>query len=199
MIRTARATWRLLLTATLVVGLMPFPAMAKTKRQETPVVEGIVLAMAEAKQKRARGERVWCVPFARTAAGVDIRGNAKTWWAAAAGRYARGHEPAVGAVMVFSGSRKMPLGHVAVVSQMVDDRTVLVDHANWKRNKVSLGMAVIDVSEAGDWSAVRVEGDPGVVGRVNPVSGFIYPEAPPRPAKEARKPRVETEERYASR
>lgn len=199
MIRPLHAAWRLILVAAMMAGFSAVPAMANAKREASPVAQGIVVATAEAKQKRARGERVWCVPFARTASGVDIRGNAKTWWAAAAGRYDRGSEPAVGAVMVFSGSRKMPMGHVAVVSGLVDERTILIDHANWKRNKVSLGMVVRDVSDAGDWSAVRVEGDPGVVGRVNPVSGFIYPDAPPSPAKPARKPRVEAEERYASR
>ena len=198
MIRTIRAAWRLMLTATLVAGLLPFPAMAKAGRQDSPVVERVELATAEVKQKRARGERVWCVPFARTASGVEIKGNAKTWWAAAEGRYRRGDEPSVGAVMVFSGSRKMPMGHVAVVAQVVNDRVILIDHANWKRNQISLGMAVTDVSEAGDWSAVRVEGTPGVVGRVNPVSGFIYPDAP-EPVRKARKARAVTEERYASR
>ncbi len=48
-------------------------------------------------------------------------------------------------------------------------------HANWHRNKVSLKMPVIDVSEKGDWSRVRVEGTPGVLGSVYPVHGFVYP------------------------
>ena len=204
MIRPLRAAARLLLTATLLAGLLPLPAMAKARRQDNPVVERVAMATAEVTQKRARGERVWCVPFARTASGVAIKGNAKTWWAAAAGRYRRGDEPEIGAVMVFSGSRKMPMGHVAVVAGVVSDRVILVDHANWKRNRISLGMAVTDVSAAGDWSAVRVEGTPGVVGRVNPVSGFIYPdapapEAPVRQARKAHKVRAATEERYASR
>ena len=186
MIGTIRAAWRLLLAATMVAGLAPAPAIATPKHQDSPVVERVALASAEARQKRSRGERVWCVPFARTASGVAIKGNAKTWWAAAEGRYDRGNEPSVGAVMVFSGSRKMPMGHVAVVAEIVNDRVILIDHANWKRNKVSLGMAVTDVSSAGDWSAVRVEGDPGVVGRVNPVSGFIYPAQPERIAQNTR-------------
>ena len=198
MIRPLRAAARLLLTATLLAGLLPLPAMAKARRPDNPVVERVAMATAEVKQKRARGERVWCVPFARTASGVQIKGNAKTWWAAAEGRYDRGDQPVVGAVMVFSGSRKMPMGHVAVVAEVVNERVILIDHANWKRNQISLGMAVTDVSEAGDWSAVRVEGTPGVVGRVNPVSGFIYPDAP-EPVRKARKARAVTEERYASR
>ncbi len=197
MIRPLHAAWRLLLTATLALGLVPLSAAASPKRQDTAVVERVALASAEAQRKRARGERIWCVPFARTATGVEIKGNAKTWWAAAEGRYARGNEPQVGAVMAFAGSRKMPMGHVAVVSEVVSERRILIDHANWKRNQISLAMAVIDVSEANDWSAVRVEGDPGVLGRVNPVNGFIYPDAPePKPKRKAKRPR---EERIASR
>lgn len=132
------------------------------------------MAVQEAHAKRARGERVWCVPFARTLSGIELRGNAETWWAGAKGIYDRGHQPEVGSVMVFSGTRKLPMGHVAVVSRIVSDREILIDHANWKRNKVSLGMSVIDVSKRGDWSVVQVAYDPGEYGRDYPVSGFIY-------------------------
>ena len=61
-----------------------------------------------------------------------------------------------------------------------------------------LGMAVMDVSDAGDWSAVRVEGSPGVTGRVNPVSGFIYPDSAEPTVLKARRVRA-VEERVASR
>jgi hypothetical protein len=132
-------------------------------------------AMDEAKEKRARGQRVWCVPFARTLSGIEIKGNAETWWGSAAGVYDRGADPQVGAVMVFSGTGKLPMGHVAVVSELVSDREIKIDHANWKRNQVSLGMSVIDISEAGDWSSVKVAYDPGQYGRPYPISGFIYP------------------------
>jgi surface antigen len=150
-------------------------AAAAQSAQASVQLAALQTAVTEAQSKRSRGERVWCVPFARTASGVEIKGNAKTWWAAAEGRYDRGNQPMVGAVMVFSGSRSMPMGHVAVVSEVVNDRIILIDHANWKRNQVSLDMAVIDVSEAGDWSAVKVENGSGSYGRTNPVSGFIYP------------------------
>lgn len=132
-------------------------------------------AMEEAHAKRARGERVWCVPFARTLSGINLRGNAETWFAGAEGLYERGHEPEVGAVMVFSGTRKLPMGHVAVVSEIVSDREILIDHANWKRNQISLKMSVIDTSEAGDWSVVEVAYNPGEYGRAYPISGFVYP------------------------
>lgn len=133
------------------------------------------MALREASSKRSKGQRVWCVPFARTASGVNIQGNAKTWWGQAAGVYARGNQPKVGAVMTFQSTGKLPLGHVAVVSQVVSPRKILIDHANWKRNQISLGMAVIDVSSDNSWSDVRVESAPNTFGRNYPVKGFIYP------------------------
>jgi surface antigen len=132
-------------------------------------------AISEAKEKQARGARVWCVPFARTASGVDLKGNAGTWWRAAQGVYYRGKSPEPGAVMVFAPHSSSRLGHVAVVSEVVSERKVLLDHANWHRNKISLKMPVIDVSENNDWSRVRVEGTPGVLGNPRPVHGFVYP------------------------
>ena len=138
---------------------------------------GMTMAVTEAKAKRAKGQRIWCVPFARTASGVEIKGNAKTWWNQAKGQYQRGKQPVVGSVIAFAATRKMPMGHVAVVSEVVSEREIRIDHANWNRNQVSLKMAVIDVSSRGDWSAVRVESRPETFGSVYPVNGFIYPKA----------------------
>ena len=119
-----------------------------------------------------------CVGYAREISRVDIRGNANTWWSQAEGRYARGKTPRTGAVMAFKASQGMPMGHVAVVTDIISDREVLLDHANWSRGgRVEHGARAIDVSEAGDWSAVKVWYGPiGDLGtRVNPVAGFIYP------------------------
>lgn len=129
-----------------------------------------------------------CVPFARAESGVDIRGNAKTWWAQAAGAYERGQEPRKGAVMAFASTSGMPLGHVAVVKKVVSDREILIDHANWspiggRRGQIERNVRVVDVSAAGDWSSVRVWyapiGDLGL--RANPVQGFIYPDSDSAP------------------
>ena len=133
------------------------------------------MALAEVRALQSRGARVWCVPFARNASGVQIRGDAHTWWAKAKGEYGRGAAPRAGAVMSFAATKGMTRGHVAVVSRVVSPREVLIDHANWVRNKVSLGMSVIDVSARGDWSAVRVMSSPGQYGKTYPVNGFIYP------------------------
>ena len=133
------------------------------------------MAINDAQVKRALGHRVWCVPFARTASGVDIRGNANTWWPQAAGKFDRTKSPEVGAVMAFAATRGMPMGHVAVVSDVVSEREVRVDHANWTHNQVSLGMSIKDISANNDWSSVRVESTPGAYGKPYPISGFIYP------------------------
>ena len=80
--------------------------------------------------------------------------------------------------MTFSRSHAMPLGHVAVVKKIVDERHLLPDHANWSSpGRVETGVLAEDVSAEGDWSKVRVWNSPaGKLGlRVNPVSGFIYP------------------------
>ncbi|MFG6080387.1 CHAP domain-containing protein [Paracoccus litorisediminis] len=133
------------------------------------------MALLEAKEKRSRGQRVWCVPFARDLSGINIYGNAKEWWRRASGIYGRGHQPAPGAVMAFSATRRNPNGHVAVVNRVVSMREVLVDHANWPRpSQISLKMRAVDVSEKNDWSAVRLESTKGALGSIYPVTGFIY-------------------------
>ncbi|OYY89269.1 MAG: CHAP domain-containing protein [Sphingomonas sp. 28-66-16] len=129
-----------------------------------------------------------CVPFARDVSGIEIRGNAKTWWGQAEGRYARGKAPKVGAVLAFAAIGKMPMGHVAMVSQIVSDREVLLTHANWsRRGGIERNVRAVDVSEAGDWSKVRVWFAPigGLGLTAYPTRGFIYadgaPEADPLP------------------
>src|SRR6478609_631629 len=54
-----------------------------------------------------------CVPYAREVTGIQIYGDAWTWWGKAEGRYARGHTPRVGSVMAFEPHGNMTLGHVA--------------------------------------------------------------------------------------
>lgn len=132
-----------------------------------------------------------CVPYARAQSGIQIRGNAHTWWAQAEGRYARGAEPRVGAVMVLQSTRAMPIGHVAMVAEIIDDRNVYLDHANWSGpGRIERRALARDVSPNGDWSQVRVwYGPQGSLGiRANPVFGFIYNEAPAEAAAPATPP-----------
>ncbi len=117
-----------------------------------------------------------CVPYARSKSGIDLPGNAGDWWDNAAGVYARGDLPQPGSVLAFRANPRMRLGHVAVVERVINRREVEVDQANWGRpGRVSEGVAVVDVSEDNDWSAVRVEiGDRGEFGAIYPTYGFIY-------------------------
>src|SRR5690242_12121509 len=59
--------------------------------------------------------RLQCVPFARKESGIELIGNAWTWWKQAAGVYQRGPAPEAGAVLAFRANSTMRLGHVAVV------------------------------------------------------------------------------------
>lgn len=116
-----------------------------------------------------------CVPFARTASGIQITGNAVNWWDAAAGVYERGSRPEQGSVLNFRATGGMHLGHVAVVSRVINSREIEIDHANWAPGSINRGVPVIDVSEANDWSAVRVAlGRNSDFGSVYPTYGFIY-------------------------
>lgn len=128
----------------------------------------------------ARDGQWQCVTFARAHSGVEIRGNAHTWWDQAHGRYVRSSRPDVGAVLVMKsfGNGGMRLGHVATVSRVVSDREVLITHANWQGDgRVEENVRAVDVSPEGDWSRVRVWYAPvGDLGRTAyPAYGFILP------------------------
>ena len=119
--------------------------------------------------------RLQCVPFARKESGIELVGNAWTWWKQASGVYQRGHAPEPGAVLAFRSNRTMRLGHVAVVSQVVNRREIEIKHANWGAGGIQRNVQVVDVSENNDWTAVRVAlGRPGEFGSIYPTNGFIY-------------------------
>lgn len=118
-----------------------------------------------------------CVPYARALSGIDLFGNAKTWWAQAAGRYNRGNEPREGSVLALPGHGKMYNGHVAVVSRVINAREILLNHANWsRRGGIERNVKAIDVSPNGDWSRVKIWfSSNGALGTTSyPAFGFIY-------------------------
>ncbi len=131
---------------------------------------------------QAQAADYWqCVPFARMISGIQIFGDAWTWWQQAAGKYAQGFAPKTGAVLVFKPNGVMNKGHVAVVSQVLTDRVIQVTQANWsiiqgRRGQVERDVTVVDVSPAGDWSQVKVWYDPvrDLGKTVYPTYGFIY-------------------------
>ncbi|HEX6859694.1 MAG TPA: CHAP domain-containing protein [Caulobacteraceae bacterium] len=130
----------------------------------------------------AMADMYWqCVPFARLISGIQIFGDARTWWDQASGKYEKGQTPKAGSVLCFKPTGRMTLGHVAVVSQVLTDRVIQITHANWSRiggtrGQVEKDVTVIDVSEGGDWSKVKVwyesAGDLGST--TYPTYGFIY-------------------------
>ncbi len=126
-------------------------------------------------------EGLQCVPYARAVSGVEIYGDAHTWWGQAQGRYERGSTPRVGAVMSFRPHGAMRLGHVAAVRKIIDARTVLISHANWstidgQRGHIEENIRAVDASENNDWSAVQIWYTPNsALGSTAwPLNGFIY-------------------------
>lgn len=143
---------------------------------------GILTLLLLATPAAALNEGLQCVPYARALTGVEIRGDAHTWWDQAEGRYQRGSMPRVGAVMAFRPHGNMRLGHVAAVRQIIDKRTLIISHANWStidggRGHIEENVRVVDASEANDWSRVRVWYTPNAaLGSTEwPLNGFIYP------------------------
>jgi hypothetical protein len=124
---------------------------------------------------RVRVVGISCVPYARSATGITLAGNAWEWWDHAAGTYERGSVPEPGGVLAFRANGRMRLGHVAVVTRVVNNREIEIDHANWAGGGVATNVPVVDVSENNDWSAVRVGlGRSDSFGSIYPTYGFIY-------------------------
>ncbi|WP_374573444.1 CHAP domain-containing protein [Phenylobacterium sp.] len=145
----------------------------------------VAVVMSLAPVSGASADTYWqCVPFARLVSGIQIFGDAWTWWKQAAGKYDTGVQPKAGAVLCFKPTAKMKLGHVAVVTQVLTDRVIQITHANWSRiggsrGQIEKDVTVIDVSPAGDWSTVKVWYDPvrDLGSSTYPTYGFIYQDA----------------------
>lgn len=136
--------------------------------------------------KKAARPVAWlqCVPYARRVSGIELKGDAYTWWRQADGLYQRGQQPEPGAVLSFKRTRGMYLGHVAVVTETVGPRKILITQAHWptpgrRHGDISHAISVIDVSSGNDWTQVRVEiGHSGRYGSVYQTNGFIYGRQP---------------------
>lgn len=119
-----------------------------------------------------------CVTFARMFSGIQLFGDAWTWWRQAVNSLRTGDAPETGSVLVFQPHGRMSAGHVAVVSDVLTDRVIRVTHANWggSRGKVEENVTVVDVSPSGDWSRVKVWYNPinDLGTTVYPTYGFIY-------------------------
>jgi surface antigen len=150
---------------------------AMTPRPKPETAAALLLAEVEPKIVD-QAAPVQCVPFARDASGIEIRGDAKNWWKLAEGKYARSRRPKEGSVFVMRGYQSARRGHVAVVRQVLDERTIVVDHANWGNDgRVYLSAPVRDESPKNDWSKVRVWYTPADQWgrRIYRAKGFIHP------------------------
>ena len=118
-----------------------------------------------------------CVPFARAASGIQLYGDAHTWWDQAPGQYGRSSQPVPGGVLVFRRTTRLNAGHVSVVRQVVSDREITVSQANWVRGRITRDEPVVDVSPGNDWTAVRVWWEPSrsLGASPYPTYGFIVP------------------------
>ena len=154
-------------------------------RQRTRTILGSLAAAAVislSPTANAVADIYWqCVPFARLLSGIQIYGDARTWWGQAVGKYDTGILPRMGSVLCFKPTGRMQLGHVAVVSRLVTDRVIQITHANWSqiggaRGQIERDVTVIDVSPVGDWSMVKVWYDPirDLGTTTYPTYGFIY-------------------------
>ncbi|MBO9724030.1 MAG: CHAP domain-containing protein [Novosphingobium sp.] len=153
--------------------------------KKVSLVAATILSLAlQAFATPALAQHLQCVPYARAQSGIGIHGNAATWWEQAKGTYKRGHMPEPGSVLVFKSTGAMPYGHVAMIREVVDSRHVMLDHANWSGpGMIERNALAEDVSEAGDWSNVRVWYGPShsLGSRENPTFGFIYGSSGPVP------------------
>jgi surface antigen len=159
---------RLAAAAALSCSLAACSALPKDEFTDSPRDRAQVAANAP----------VQCVPYARTHSGIDIHGDAYTWWDKAAGRFERGSAPKNGAVLVLNEYGGPKRGHLAVVRAIVSAREIRVDHANWFADgAIYVDDPVMDVSADNDWSRVRVwnirTGAWGI--RDYSVQGFIGP------------------------
>ena len=124
-----------------------------------------------------------CVQYVKQVSSFDISGNAWMWWNNAKGQYNIGHRPARNSVLVFQRTKAMSAGHVAVVREVVNRRTILIEHANWAprngmKGRVSTEL-VEDISPNNDWTSVRVMHKPSMsFGKPYATNGFIHPRLP---------------------
>ena len=183
--------------ATLLTGIIVCGAEAATGVTPEPVqtTTSVVAPPPDTKPARSEPRRklrqlarivtpkrpLECVPYARLHSGIKIRGNAWTWWRSAKNRHLRDSTPRPGAVLVMRRTKRLPHGHVAVVTDVRNKRQIVVDHANWlNRGRIHRNSLVIDVSAENDWSAVRVWYTPGrTIGkRTYATYGFIHAHEP---------------------
>lgn len=130
----------------------------------------------------ARLQPLQCVPYARDVSGIEIYGDAHTWWDKAQNnpQYARGKMPVKDSVLVLSKTGRLQYGHVAVVERIINKREIEVTHVNWgqdqwSRRRVYKGMLARDISRNNDWSQIQFwSPEAESFGRTYQAKGFVY-------------------------
>lgn len=143
---------------------------------EMPTLPSVALPQLPEPSVERPLRKLFCVEYARARSGLAVFGDAKFWWARARNLYARMTMPMENAVMVFSGSKRLRKGHVAVVTDIVSKREIRVDQANWQNHgEIDHSTPVLDVSAKNDWTKVRVWDmrSNGFGAHVYAISGFI--------------------------
>jgi hypothetical protein len=134
--------------------------------------------------KDTNNKPLQCVPYARAHSDVKLFGDAYTWWDKAEGKYPREAAPEPGAVMVLNNYAGADHAHLAVVRRLISSREIRVDHANWLNDgSIYVNDPVEDVSEANDWTLVRVFNLKTAAWGIKlyPVQGFIGGKEEARP------------------
>ena len=190
--------WRTLSEALTFIALAAIAAVffaPDFMRPHTPAAEAVAPAAIEAPEApptqtiassapvdvravvNTSGPPLQCAIYARQRTGIALTGEAREWWPQSEGRYQRAHTPSAGSVIVLGGT---DAGHVAVVTRVIDDHRIVIDHANWLgRGEIITGALVEDASPNHDWSQVHVWNvDTNSMGlRPYPVYGFVGPGA----------------------
>jgi hypothetical protein len=142
---------RLAALALIALGLVGCASDSETGRARLPY------PVTEGTRVETPSSPLECVPYARARSGIQLYGNAGSWWAKAEGHYEKGQAPLLGSVMVLAGYAGPGRGHVAVVSKLVSRREIRIDHANWLGDgAIYLDDPVADVSPDNEWTEVRV-------------------------------------------
>lgn len=144
--------------------------------QFNPAVPAMAAAALPEPRVERGPRRFFCAEYARIRSGFPVFGDAKYWWERARNLFDRVAEPVADSVMVFSASKRLKRGHVAVVTHIVSAREIRVDQANWmNKGEIDHATPVLDVSPNNDWSQVRVWDVPSrqFGARTYKISGFI--------------------------
>ena len=149
-----------------------------TKRLTAALVAASLGFFTLATPQTVRADEPYWQCVTRLLSGIQIFGDAWTWWRQAVNNFRTGNAPEAGSVLVFQPHGRMNRGHVAVVSDILTERVIRVTHANWggSRGRVEENVTVVDVSPDGDWSRVKVWYNPinNLGSTIYPTYGFVY-------------------------